>query len=346
MEEMKQLTLPKDGTPEQAQALSLHYEIMATAQEAASRLLELGRKLKRMRDSRGYEQLGFASFGEYTERAVGIRQRQAYNYISVVEKVPAQLVEENAAAGVTKLALLSKLGPTDQREVAGDGGLADITVAELQALIDEKNGLAEQLSLLQAEPAAEAESREVDMDALRAEALAQARAEVDETHKADLARMAEENANALRKAEREAREKAESAAARKLDRDRAAAQKELEKKLEQQLEAARKEQQARDRAALEAARREAEEARAAAEAANERAEKVAKVLKLTESPESTRFALLFDDMQDKAQAMMDLADTLERDGRKPEADRYRGALQKALAALMEQAEAEQTELES
>ena len=226
MEEMKQLTLIPDGTPEQAQAMSLHCEIMATAQAAADSLLALGRKLKQMRDTGGYRHLGFASFGEYTERAVGIRQRQAYNYIAVVEKVPARLVEENAAAGVTKLALLGKLGPADQREVAGE--LANITVEELKQIIDERNGMAEQLSLLQAEPAAEAESREVDMDALRAEALAQAKAELDAAHEADLARLREENAHALKQAERAAKEKAESAAARKLDKDRAAAQKEFE----------------------------------------------------------------------------------------------------------------------
>lgn len=53
MEEMKQLTLIPDGTPEQAQAMSLHCEIMATAQAAADSLLALGRKLKQMRDADG-----------------------------------------------------------------------------------------------------------------------------------------------------------------------------------------------------------------------------------------------------------------------------------------------------
>lgn len=320
MEEMKQLTLIPDGTPEQAQAMSLHCEIMATAQAAADSLLALGRKLKQMRDTGGYRHLGFASFGEYTEQAVGIRQRQAYNYITVVEKVPARLVEENAAAGVTKLALLGKLGPADQREVAGE--LANITVEELKQIIDERNGMAEQLSLLQAEPAAEAESREVDMDALRAEALAQAKAELDAAHKSDLARLREENAHALKQAERAAKEKAESAAARKLDKDRAAAQKEFEQKVEE----VRKEQEARDRAALDAARREAEEARAAAE-------ETAKRLQLNASEEGIRFALLFEQLQTTATQMLDIADSLQDAGRADEAARLRTALAGALQAL-------------
>lgn len=327
MEEMKQLTLIPDGTPEQAQAMSLHCEIMATAQAAADSLLALGRKLKQMRDTGGYRHLGFASFGEYTEQAVGIRQRQAYNYITVVEKVPARLVEENAAAGVTKLALLGKLGPADQREVAGE--LANITVVELKQIIDERNGMAEQLSLLQAEPAAEAESREVDMDALRAEALAQAKAELDAAHKADMARLREENARELKQAERAAKEKAESAAARKLDKDRAAAQKEFEQKVE----AVRKEQEARDRAALDAARREAEEARAAAE-------ETAKRLKLNASEEGIRFALLFEQLQTTAAQMLDIADGLQDAGRADEAARLRTALAGALQAMVEGLESE------
>lgn len=327
MEEMKQLTLIPDGTPEQAQAMSLHCEIMATAQAAADSLLALGRKLKQMRDTGGYRHLGFASFGEYTEQAVGIRQRQAYNYITVVEKVPARLVEENAAAGVTKLALLGKLGPADQREVAGE--LANITVEELKQIIDERNGMAEQLSLLQAEPAAEAESREVDMDALRAEALAQAKAELDAAHKSDLARLREENAHALKQAERAAKEKAESAAARKLDKDRAAAQKEFEQKVEE----VRKEQEARDRAALDAARREAEEARAAAE-------ETAKRLQLNASEEGIRFALLFEQLQTTAAQMLDIADGLQDAGRAEEAARLRHALAGALQAMVEGLESE------
>ena len=327
MEEMKQLTLIPDGTPEQAQAMSLHCEIMATAQAAADSLLALGRKLKQMRDTGGYRHLGFASFGEYTEQAVGIRQRQAYNYITVVEKVPARLVEENAAAGVTKLALLGKLGPADQREVAGE--LANITVEELKQIIDERNGMAEQLSMLQAEPAAEAESREVDMEALRAEALAQAKAELEAAHKDDLDRLREENAHALKQAERAAKEKAESAAARKLDKDRAAAQKEFEQKVEE----VRKEQEARDRAALDAARREAEEARAAAE-------ETAKRLQLNASEEGIRFALLFEQLQTTAAQMLDIADSLQDAGRAEEAARLRHALAGALQAMVEGLESE------
>ena len=360
MNEMQQLSLIPDGTPEQAQAMSLHYEIVAAAQAAANSLLALGRKLKQMRDTGGYKRLGFETFADYTEQAVGIRQRQAYNYISVIENVPARLVEENAAAGVTKLALLAKLGPADQQEVAGKD-LAHITVTEPKQIIEDKNGLAEQLSLLQEEtkPAAEAESTEVDMEALRAEALEQARAEVDADHKKELAeqrrqlqqehmeemdrqihKVAADQQDALecrmreykQSADREAEEKVKKIKADALEKIQKAKDKAAEdaaKCLEEARETARREQEEKDRDALEAARKEAEAART-------QAEETAKKLKLTSSEESIRFALLFEQLQGAAGAMMDLVEKLDKADRAEEADRLRKALTGALQAITEQ----------
>ena len=313
MNEIQQLSLIPDGTPEQAQAMGLHYEIVAAAQAAANSLLDLGRKLKQMRDTGGYKRLGFETFADYTEQAVGIRQRQAYNYITVVENVPARLVEENAAAGVTKLALLAKLGPADQQEVAGQD-LAHITVTELKQIIEEKNGLAEQLSLLQEEtkPDAEAESSEMDMEALRAEALQQARAEVADAHrkeldsalKAQADRMNADHAEALRRNTETTRREVQKAA------DQRAAE-----LVEQAAENARREQAEKDSAALEQARQTAQK------------------LQLSASEESIRFSVLFEQLQNAAQEMMDLVDALISDGRAEEAARLRTALAGALQAL-------------
>ena len=144
-----------------------------------------------------------------------------------------------------------------------------------------------------------------------------------------MARLREENTRELKQAERAAKEKAESAAARKLDKDRAAAQKEFEQKVE----AVRKEQEARDRAALDAARREAEEARAAAE-------ETAKRLQLNASEEGIRFALLFEQLQTTAAQMLDIADSLQDAGRAEEAARLRHALAGALQAMVEGLESE------
>ena len=335
MNEMQQLSLTPDGTPEQAQAVGLHYEIVAAAQAAASSLLALGRKLKQMRDTGGYKRLGFETFADYTEQAVGIRQRQAYNYISVVENVPARLVEENAAAGVTKLALLGRMAPADQREVARQD-LANITVAELKKLVEERNGLSEQLSMIQdtSRPAAEAESYEVDMEALRAQALEQARAEVKEQHAKAMRKALQEQGEKLaadrKAAEAHAAEQAKKEAERKAREQVAQAKAEAaqaaEKKLAEEREAARRDQEEKDKADLEAARQEAAEARA-------QAEETARKLQLTASEESIRFALLFEQLQNAAQEMMDLMDALTAEGRTEEADRLRKALTGAMQAL-------------
>ena len=157
----KQMIFTGAATPEESAALALHYEIATAARAAADSLLDLGRKIKRMRDTNGYKALGFETLGDYTKTAIGLNQRQAYNYIAVVEKLPAQLVEQNAAAGVTKLALLAQLTDGERQQVVAETDLQDVTVKELQEKIkelEEKNsGYAEQLCLLQSTTQPEAD---------------------------------------------------------------------------------------------------------------------------------------------------------------------------------------------
>lgn len=318
MEDTKQLTLVGNETPEQAEAIGLHYEIVSAAQTAASSLLDLGRKLKRMRDSGKYKALGFETFGDYTEQAVHIRQRQAYTYISVVEKLPAQLIEENAAAGVTKLALLAKLGPQDREEVAGD--LANITVAELQKIIDERNNMAEQLAMFETSPAdtVEADAHEVDMEQLRAEIAA----ELEAKHAAALEAVKADAQRAAEKAAADKIAKAKADAKAKAERQIANARKEA-------ADAAAAEQAEKDRAELAAAQQRAEEA-------TQRAAETAKQLKLQADDTGIKFGLLFQDMQDKAYSLADLAGKLAEAGRIAEADKYRQALHNALLLLADE----------
>lgn len=309
-----QMTLFENTTPAQADALALHYEIMTAARAAADSLLNLGRKLKQMRDTGHYKDLGFDTFAAYTETAVGIRQRQAYNYISVVEKLPAQLIEENAAAGVTKLALLAKLGPDDREEVAADG-LANITVAELQKIIDERNNMAEQLAMFETSPA---DTVEVDMEQLRAEIAA----ELEAKHAAALEAVKADAQRAAEKAAADKIAKAKADAKAKAERQIANARKEA-------ADAAAAEQAEKDRAELAAAQQRAAEA-------TQRAAETAKQLKLQADDTGIKFGLLFQDMQDKAYSLADLAGKLAEAGRIAEADKYRQALHNALLLLADE----------
>lgn len=292
-----QMTLFENTTPAQADALALHYEIMTAARAAADSLLNLGRKLKQMRDTGHYKDLGFDTFDAYTETAVGIRQRQAYNYISVVEKLPAQLIEENAAAG-----------------------LANITVAELQKIIDERNNMAEQLAMFETSPAdtVEADANEVDMEQLRAEIAA----ELEAKHAAEIEAVKADAKRAAEKAAADKIAKAKADAKAKAERQIANARKEA-------ADAAAAEQAEKDRAELAAAQQRAAEA-------TKRAAETAKQLKLQADDTGIKFGLLFQDMQDKAYSLADLAGKLAVAGRIAEADKYRQALHNAMLLLAEE----------
>ena len=321
---MDQLTIIPGATPEQQQAVAMHYEIVEAARQTANSLLELGRKLKRMKDSGLYKALGYESFGDYTERAVGIRQRQAYNYISVVESLPARLIEENAAAGVTKLALLSKLGPEDREEVAGD--LANITVKQLEQLIAEKKSLEEQLSIFQQEATAEPEpAPEVDTEAVRE----QVRAELQADHDKEIEAMqaaAKEKAEAAAKAAKEALRKAKEDLTKRVAELEAEHRKELDRAKAEAATAAAKEQQ--DKAAAQVAAAEKAE-----EEAKQKAEAMAKQLALANDEDGLRFSLLFEEMQEKANAMLELAGKIKDKGDPDRAEKYLAALGRGLEAI-------------
>lgn len=294
------------ATAEESAALRLHYEIMAAAQAAAASLLDLARKIKLMRDTGGYKALGFDTLEAYTLTTMGMKQRQAYNYIAIAEKLPAQLIEQNAAAGVTKLALLAQLSGQEQQQITAETNLTETTVAELKAQIKElqaKNaGYAEQLSLLQNQPpVAEVQAEEVDMDALRAEIRAKMKAEMESQRRAD-AKMTE-----LNQKERDEAIKA----ARK-------AKKELEEI--QHAAAAAKQAHAEE---LAKTRRQAEETAAR--------------LNMAADESAVRFALLFDQLQDAAGKVLDLADAVQQTGETEKAGKFRAALYKALLALADEA---------
>lgn len=334
MEQLAILNNITSMTAEQQEAAAMHFEIVQAAKTAVNSLLDLGRKLKRMRDSGRYKDLGFSSFAEYTEAAVGIKQRQAYNYITVVESLPARLIEENAAAGVTKLALLSKLNTEDREDLTGDT-LANITVAELKKLVEERDAMAQQLNLFQqeeqVETVAEVEAEPIDADAIRRQAI-------EETRQQMAAEFAEERAKleAAHAAEiNEATLKAEKAAAAEVRKAKADAKQKAKEETEKQVAQARREaaqeaaaqQEAKDRAALVQAQQAEAEAR-------ERAEAMAKQLAASSDEDGVRFFLLFEQLTDKVDAMRELAATMQEKGKTDQASKFMGALRGALADVL------------
>lgn len=308
------------GTAEESAALALHYEIMAAAQTAAASLLDLARKIKRMRDTSGYKALGFDSLEAYTMATMGMKQRQAYNYIAIAEKLPAQLIEQNAAAGVTKLALLAQLSGQEQQQIAAETNLTDTTVAELKEQIKElqaKNaGYAEQLSLLQssAEDANET-----------------ARRDAQETVRRELEAALQRQKEAEAAAEQDRKERdAALAATEKLQAEAAQHKKALEKARAEG--AADAEEKARAKVRMEAEAKLAKE-KAAREAAEERAAQLAKQLQVSGDESTVKFGLLFGQLQDNAYGIDAICKELAENGDSEKAGKFRAALGRALTAL-------------
>ena len=118
------------------QAVKLHQEILTSANLAQQNLWTMCTKLKEMRDGKFYKELGYHNFEDYCENEVGMKRRNVYNYISIVEKVNAENVQSIAQIGMTKLALLATISEEQQQEISEKVNLEETTVKELKAEID------------------------------------------------------------------------------------------------------------------------------------------------------------------------------------------------------------------
>lgn len=127
--------------------LNLHREIMYCGNAAATYAVEMAKKLKQMRGGKLYRAAEFDTFGAYVENAVGIKERQAYNYISVLENLPESFLQSNAKLGVTKLALLAPLSEQERKDVIESADVESATVKQLQAEIAAMQKKTEQMQI-------------------------------------------------------------------------------------------------------------------------------------------------------------------------------------------------------
>lgn len=118
-------------------AFTVHAQIVQGAQMVEDGLYLMAVGFKKMRDEKLYKELGYKSFEEYCETETGIKRRQVYNYISIVEKLPAEFVQSTAQIGAEKLNLLAKLDPEERDNIAENTDLESTTVKELKAKIEE-----------------------------------------------------------------------------------------------------------------------------------------------------------------------------------------------------------------
>ena len=121
---------------EYIKAQELDRRIKTSAQLAQQSLYDMCIGFKEMRDSKLYKELGYSEFNDYCKTETGFSDRQVYNYISIVEKLPKELVNSSSLIGVKKLTLLSKLSDEERTEITETTDLESTTVKELKAQIE------------------------------------------------------------------------------------------------------------------------------------------------------------------------------------------------------------------
>lgn len=288
-------------TEEQRSFVTTHRRILACGNMAGQYLVEMAQNLKKMRDGKLYRAAGFAEFRDYVREAIGIEERQAYNYIRVAEGLPKDFLAEHAGLGITKLSILAAAEPEDRAAVI-ESGAADASVRALQEKIREleaeRDKQAEQLSMFAAQveeatrarAAAERELADTEIDRRAAgEAWEKAKAAAEEA-KAD----AEKARGLLKKAE---------AKVTRLTEEKARAEKEAK-----DLKSAPPRIEQVDNPETEAKLAAAEADRDAAVAALETAKKQ---LEIAADDKMTRFSVLFEEFQVTLGKMLALAGEME-----------------------------------
>lgn len=125
----------KPVTDEYLRALSLNTKIIVSAQLAQQNLYEMCAGFKEMRDSRLYKELGYGTFEDYCEQETGIKRRQVYNYIAIIEKLPTDFVQPVAQIGMRKLLILSNLSEEEREQITSGTDLESATVKQLEQQI-------------------------------------------------------------------------------------------------------------------------------------------------------------------------------------------------------------------
>lgn len=139
--------------PEAARAVQITERIKANGRTAVNAVCAIGKDLRTMKIDKLYTQLGYSGFEDYAEKEFQMHKRQAYQYISVFERLGQDFVQSNAQLGITKLALLASANPEDRAEVMQNEDVQGMTTKELEKLLSDYKQQGEQLSLFQQEKA-------------------------------------------------------------------------------------------------------------------------------------------------------------------------------------------------
>lgn len=120
---------------EKQQAEALHKQITGYGEVIYQSLYGMCTAIKQMRDSKLYRALGHSTFEEYAEEKLGMSRSQAYNYITIAEKLTEDFVQPVGQIGMRKLLMLTALTDDQREEIAQTVDLESTTVRELKEQI-------------------------------------------------------------------------------------------------------------------------------------------------------------------------------------------------------------------
>ena len=134
--EFNQLMITSDDalTVEQRNFYNLHAQIVHHGEQAAVSLCWLAKNLSEMKNTELYREAGFDSLEDYSEKALNLGRRQAYNYAKIYEDLGESFVHSNAQLGVSKLVILSSIPEEERAEIESKTDLENISVSELNKL--------------------------------------------------------------------------------------------------------------------------------------------------------------------------------------------------------------------
>lgn len=141
----------ESALPAATRAIQITERIRANGRTAVNAVCAIGKDLRTMKIDKLYTELGYTEFEDYAEKEFDLKRRQAYQYISVYDRLGEEFVQSNAQLGITKLALLATANPEDRAEVMESEDVGGMTTRELEELLDKYKQQGEQLSLLQEE---------------------------------------------------------------------------------------------------------------------------------------------------------------------------------------------------
>lgn len=291
------------------EAQRLHFEILKNGEDAAAAMVSFALNLKKMRDEKLYSELGYESFELYTVEAVGLKKSQAYDYISALERLGSEELKRVSPLGITKIKLLSAFNPLDRAEFLEQNDVSEMSARQLKEKIADLTKQGEQLSFelsnakertndglaeierLESEKA-ELEKRLKELENKPHEVAVR---EPTDEEKAEMISEKVEKQVSERTAEMRATLESLKKDKKRLNDEKTAAEKRLK---DETKKAAQK--------AVEDYKKKNELLVAEIEKAKERSKELEKQIKVSSSPEMTRFGLCFEAVQENMQKLLDI----------------------------------------